>query len=130
MPATLLQLCVLQAVCIDEAPAEEVLLQSAREGNCAMLSGVLSSESVDTELVDANGYTALHWAALEGFYGAAEVLMAAGAEHNTRDPSGWAAVHHASQKGHIQVVMALVNGGADINCQTTDAFQRTPVSAR
>jgi cytohesin len=114
-------------VCINEAPTEEVLLQSAREGNCALLSDVLSSESVNTEFIDANGYTALHWAAMEGFYGAAEVLLAAGADHNARDPSGWAPIHHASQKGHVQVVLAMVDGGADLDCRTSDAFQRTPI---
>lgn len=116
-----------RAVCIDEAPAGTLMLQSAREGNCAMLTEALNSESVDTEKLDANGYTALHWAAMEGFYGAAQIVLAAGANHNSRDANGWAAIHHATQHGHVQATIALIEAGADINCKTADTFQRTPI---
>eukprot|EP00658_Telonema_sp_P-2_P022982 TRINITY_DN19208_c0_g1_i1.p1 TRINITY_DN19208_c0_g1~~TRINITY_DN19208_c0_g1_i1.p1 ORF type:complete len:885 (+),score=266.62 TRINITY_DN19208_c0_g1_i1:194-2848(+) len=116
-----------KAIQIDAIPANEALLKAAREGDCNLLSVSLTTGSVDTSAADANGYSALHWAAMGGHFGACQILTAQGADPDARDGAGWTALHHAARGGHFEAVNKLLDGGADLNCATTDMFGRTAV---
>jgi ankyrin repeat protein len=74
----------------------------------------------DPNAAQADGLTALHWAALNDEVPIAQVLLYAGA---TVSPvtrvGGYTPLHLASQNGHGQMVLALLEGGADANAYTT-----------
>jgi ankyrin repeat protein len=61
--------------------------------------------------------TVLLTASRLGDVGAAEVLLQAGAEIDTRDPDGWTALIHACSRGHAPLAKFLISNKADIECQ-------------
>jgi ankyrin repeat protein len=74
----------------------------------------------DANAAQGDGMTALHWAALNGEAGLAEMLVVAGA--NTRATTrigGFTPLHLATQNGRAAVVAPLLKGGAPVNARTS-----------
>jgi len=57
------------------------------------------------------GWTPLHWAALEGHKGMAELLLANKADVNAKDNKGYTPLYYAADKGHKDVVDLLRQHG-------------------
>lgn len=69
---------------------------------------------------DANGRTALHYAARCGDERAVEALLGAGACVNDFDTSGWSPLHFAAESGNQAVLRALVAAGAVVNARSAE----------
>lgn len=61
-----------------------------------------------------NGFTALHFAATNGYLGIVEILLENGAIIDKENIHGYTPLYRAAQNGHLDVVKLLVEKGADI----------------
>lgn len=69
----------------------------------------------DLELKDGWGRTALHWAVIYDQPEAVAMLLAAGANPDTRDESGLSAFYHAVMYSRWGTATHLIKAGADID---------------
>ena len=70
---------------------------------------------------DAQGQTALHWAAVKGSVAAAAVMLRAGAHPTLRDGRGYTICHVASQYGQTSLLYQLVlRWGIDLDAPDND----------
>ena len=110
-----LSLTVLAGATPDESPVAD----AAQRGDLEAVRTLLK-QGADPNAAQADGLTALHWAALNDELGMAQVLLYAGA---TVSPvtrvGGYNPLHLASRSGHGEVVRALLEAGADANAYTT-----------
>ncbi|XP_029767675.1 ankyrin repeat domain-containing protein SOWAHC-like isoform X4 [Terrapene carolina triunguis] len=90
-------------------PVEKEWLQGAASGHLLTLSHLLKQEpSLATRKDFTSGFTALHWAAKHGKEDLASLLVAAGADVNTRSQGGYTPLHIAALHGHRQLMDLLV----------------------
>mmetsp|Transcript_10861 Transcript_10861/g.17928 ORF Transcript_10861/g.17928 Transcript_10861/m.17928 type:complete len:605 (+) Transcript_10861:110-1924(+) len=94
------------------------LLLAVKLGNLEMVNMLLQHKaSVDD--VDASGATVLHHAAMNGFVGIANSLVAVGsAVIEQRNKAGCTPLYQAAQHGHIDCVHALLDLGANLEART------------
>mmetsp|Transcript_8443 Transcript_8443/g.26736 ORF Transcript_8443/g.26736 Transcript_8443/m.26736 type:complete len:204 (+) Transcript_8443:28-639(+) len=88
--------------------------------NLVSVKALLKAGKVDMSLVDRNGSTALHAAAMRGCQAIAVELITAGANIDARSHSGYTPLHWAA--GHQespQIARALINAGADVHARET-----------
>ncbi len=100
-------------------PAESPVADAAQRGDLEAVRALLQ-QGADPNAAQADGLTGLHWAALNGGDGIAEILLYAGAAASpvTR-VGGYTPLHLASQSGHGAVVLTLLEGGANADKYTT-----------
>lgn len=100
-------------------PDESAVADAAQRGDVEAVRTLLQ-QGADPNAAQADGLTALHWAALNDKLEMAQVLLYAGA---TVSPvtrvGGYAPLHLASRSGHGEVVRALLEAGAEANAYTT-----------
>ena len=60
----------------------------------------------------------MHYAAVNGHEKIAELLIANGAEVNTKNENGWTPLHWAAHKDHGEIVGLLIAKGAEVNART------------
>ncbi|KAG6930099.1 sosondowah ankyrin repeat domain family member C [Chelydra serpentina] len=90
-------------------PVEKKWLQGAASGHLITLSHLLKQEpSLATRKDFISVSTALHWAAKHGKEDMVSLLVAAGADVNTRAQGGYTPLHIAALHGHRQVMDLLV----------------------
>lgn len=87
---------------------------AAKKADAAALSALLESDPArDVDAVDADGRTALHFAAGLGVEEALRALAAAGADLGRLDRQGLTALHMAAGYGRAAAIKALLELGAD-----------------
>jgi len=91
--------------------------KAAKKGELNRVKSILAK---NPELVNAkgnDGWTCLHWAALENHKDVVEFLVINGAEVNAKGNWDWTPLHVAARKGHKEIVKFLISNGADVNAK-------------
>lgn len=88
-------------------------LRAVEEDNLGKVKTFLKSDSDLASTKDDEGWTPLHTAAVKGHKDAAELLLANGANVNSRLSGGGTPLHTAVLNGHKDVVEFLLASGAD-----------------
>ena len=73
----------------------------------------ISTHKSELDRKDANGYTALAWAARRGDNKATHLLVQAGANVLSQNHSGESALHYAARYSDTEVVKVLLEAGAN-----------------
>jgi ankyrin repeat protein len=104
----------------DTSEANEALIAAIQANSMpAMVQAIEDGASVAGAL-DADGSTALHYAALEGELPLLDWLVNHGADLTAVDKLGCTALHLAGQDGTVPVLELLVEHGADITAVDID----------
>jgi ankyrin repeat protein len=91
----------------------------------------LIKQGGDVGAAQADGMTALHWAALHGDTPLASLLIMAGANVRATTRLGdYTPLHLASQYGHARVMQALIAAGADVSARSTTGATPLLLAAR
>ena len=91
---------------------------AARAGEAARVRALLR-DGADVQSAHGDGFTALHWAALQGRADIAAMVLYAGAESESRTRVGrHTPLHVAASRGHDEVVALLLERGADPDART------------
>ena len=77
-------------------------------------------------LIDRDGRTALHYAALENNIAEVQRLIEAGLAVDAADKLGWTALHFASQEYSLGAATVLIEHGAPVESQ--DSHGNTPLA--
>ena len=88
-------------LCVSTASADDSLRTLAERGDAAALSKVLAN-GTDANAKDADGTTALHWAARADELDAVQALLAAGADAATQDRYGVTPLQLAAVNGNAR----------------------------
>ena len=91
-----------------------------------------SNAGLLVRLVDTQGYTALHWAALENKLEVAKILLEAGAlpNHTSTSGSGQTPVHWAAINGHVEMLILLTDHGGNVHIVDNHGFNPLHYSAK
>ena len=92
------------------------------------LRSALSGEG-DLDATDADGNTALHWAAAFGYVDVIAALLERGAEIDATNGWGRTPLLMAAAAGHGEATIALVDAGADPNVFGRGEFEYSPLHA-
>jgi Ankyrin repeats (3 copies) len=95
------------------------LIAVAKKGDLILARRLLRDGS-DPNTRDAEGMTALMWAAAKGQPKMVHVLLDQEADPHAQDHAGQTALHHAVTSKHRKVIHALVEGKADVNAKDHD----------
>jgi uncharacterized protein len=96
--------------------AQAEIADAASKGNKAEVERLLKS-GADVNAQQADGATALQWAAYRGDAAVAELLLKAGAKPSLANHNGATPLWLAATHGDAAVIQALLKGGADANEQ-------------
>jgi TonB family protein len=76
----------------------------------------------EIQSTDSYRVTALHLAARNGQQDIAELLLAKGAEVNTKEENGWTPLHEAAFMGHTEMAALLISKGANIDAKDNKGY--------
>ena len=96
------------------AEADVPLVEAAKVADAATVR-VLLEQQVDANTSEADGTTALHWAAYKGDLETTQLLLRAGADVTAANRYGVTPLALAAGRGNGPIVEALLNSGADPN---------------
>jgi len=109
----------LSLLLVGAAPQESPVADAAQANDATEVRTLLQN-GADANGAQADGLTALHWAAMNNSKEMVDLLLYAGA---TVKPltrvGGYTPLHLAARSGHDEIVSALLAGGADANEWTT-----------
>lgn len=105
------------------------LVDAARNGDRDALRALLQKK-VDVNSADADGATALHWAAYTDDLESAGLLIRAGANVNAANDLGVTPLWTASQNGSVAMVRTLLQAGANPNAALLKGETPLMVAAR
>jgi ankyrin repeat protein len=94
-------------------------LDAAKNGQTDVVTLFLRA-GMNSESEDAQGKTALIWAAAQGHAETVKALLANGADPNNSDNEGKTALMWAARWDHIDCALALLNKGANVNAKAVD----------
>jgi len=103
---------------------EKQVLQAVMKADTTRLSQLLN-DGHDPNAHDADGFTALHYAAINNDSVSIRLLLDAGAMINARTDLGVTPLHITAVKGHHQAMGQLLDAGADPRAK--DASGKTPL---
>ncbi len=89
----------------------------------------LLKEHVDVNAPEADGTTALHWAAHANDIESVQLLLKAGANAKTANRYGVTPLSEAATHGSAALVEALLKAGADVNTLTTEKGETVLMTA-
>src|SRR5579862_8999059 len=107
---------VLLAAMASTAFAQAEIADAASKGNKAEIERLLKHRA-DVNAQQADGATALQWAAYRGDAKLAELLLKAGAKPGLANRDGATPLWLAAARGDAAVIQVLLKGGADANEQ-------------
>ena len=110
--ATLTVLAILSGQHI--AVAASAVADAVMNRDVARVQALLKQHA-DVNAAQADGSTALHWAAYQGDALTAAALLAAGAHPNVTTDTGMTPLALACEAGNAALVQALLKGGADVH---------------
>lgn len=100
-------------------PAESPVADAVMRGDTAQVR-VLIRQGNDVNAAQADGMSALHWAARRGDAGSAQVLLFAGARVDVVTRNGnYTPLHLAAREGRAEVVKLLLSHGANPLAETS-----------
>ena len=103
---------------VTPASPDAPVADAARRGD-AMAVRALLADGADVNAAHGDGMTGLHWAAFNGDTEVARLLMAAGADLESRTRLGaHRPLHVAAKEGHGTVVALLLEAGTDASALT------------
>ena len=94
--------------------AEASLVDAVKSGNTAAARALLAKQA-DVNVAEADGTTALHWAAELDDLQMAEALLKAGAKAQVANRHGVTPLHLAATNGNAAMIEQLLAAGADPN---------------
>lgn len=101
---------------IQKNPNEVSIFDYARSGDLQSLNAALSQNpSLDINLKDHKGYSALMYAAYNGHADLVVSLIAQGADIESTDKGGSTILMGVAFKGHADIAKILIEAGADIH---------------
>jgi hypothetical protein len=120
-------LCMLSWACATAAPAPQEKAKAslspihyaARDGDLGKVTALLKDNPALVFTKDTDGFTPLHYAALNGEYAIAKLLLANKADSNAKDNHGDTPLHNAAALGHKDLVELLLANGADVNARNS-----------
>ena len=104
---------ILAAAVFDSLPRNLEPLHIAAYWNFNTIGEGFLLNGVNVNILDEQGWTALHWACSRGSEGIMDALLRHGADINARDLSGWTPLFWATVKGHEQITNKLLQIGAN-----------------
>ncbi len=96
------------------AAADAALVDAVKRTDAAAVRSLLS-EGIDVDEPEADGTTALHWAAYRNDADMIELLLEAGATASSTNRYGVQPISLAAVNGNASIILALLNAGADVN---------------
>ena len=110
-------------------PTGPALIEATRRGDQSMVVICLATGS-NVDQVDAQGRSALHFAAAENQATIVHSLLSAGAAPNARDHEGCTPLHRAVEQQSIEIVTSLLAAGADRAAKTRDEISVADVAEK
>ena len=102
------------------APSSSAVADAAQGGDREGVRALLK-QAADVNAAQADGMTALHWAAMRNDADLAQTLLYAGANlRATTRINGYTALLLAAKNGNAAVMEPLIKGGADVNAPTSN----------
>ncbi len=80
-----------------------------------LLVQLLLNKGADLSIADENGFTALHWAVMQGHKSMTQLLLDRGADVSVADAKGQTALHMAVLHDNENAVRLLLDRGADLS---------------
>ena len=111
----LVVICCVAAARASAAPAADLRLIDAVKRQDAATARLLISQHVDVRAAEADGSTALHWAAQRNDRALVDLLIAAGAPAKASTRYHVTPLYLAALNGNVDIVERLLNAGADPN---------------
>jgi ankyrin repeat protein len=111
---TPLVLSLLALANLAAAAVDVPLVDAVKSADTATVRALLE-QRIDVNASEADGTTALHWAAYKGDVESAQLLLRAGADAEARNSRGVTPLVLASSRGIAPIVEALLVAGADPN---------------
>lgn len=99
---------------------------AAQYGQTAILHHLALKWDANTDELDNDGRSPLHWAAYKGFADTLRLLLVMGSACNLADKEGCTPLHWAAIRGHTEACTVLLQGGAEDALTQADSTGSTP----
>ena len=111
------------------AAADAPVIDAVKSGNVEAVRALLQKRA-DVNLAEADGMTALHWAARNNDLASARLLLRAGANTKATTRYGVTPLALAAQNGSAPMLDLLLKGGADANAALPEGETALMTAAR
>ncbi len=105
------------------------LIEAAKQGDVATITSLLKKHA-DANASEADGTSALQWAAHRDHAAAAALLIKAGAKATTANSFGVTPLSEAAANGNAEIVEILLKAGADANALSAQGEPALMTAAR